>query len=65
MVGEGYYSANTAGARVITSALPMVEAALAESPRTDCLRIADFGGCRWRHKPADVGQPAHRHAQQR
>ena len=44
MVGEGYYSANTAGARnVITSALPMVEAALAESPRTDCLRIADFG----------------------
>ena len=33
MVGEGYYSANTAGARnVITSALPMVEAALAESP---------------------------------
>ena len=34
MVGEGYYSANTAGARnVITSALPMVEAALAESPK--------------------------------
>ena len=44
MVGEGYYSANTAGARnVITSALPMVEAALAEAPRTETLRLADFG----------------------
>ena len=44
MVGEGYYSANTAGARnVITSALPMVEAALAESPQTDRLRLADYG----------------------
>ena len=44
MVGEGYYSANTAGARnVITSALPMVEKALRESPHTETLRIADFG----------------------
>ncbi len=44
MVGDGYYSANTAGARnVINLALPMVEAALAEVPYRDCLRLADYG----------------------
>jgi len=44
MVGDGYYSQRTAGARnVINIALPMVRAALAATPHTPQLRLADFG----------------------
>ena len=44
MVGDGYYSQRTAGARnVINIALPMVRAALAATPHTSRLRLADFG----------------------
>ena len=44
MVGDGYYSQRTAGARnVINIALPMVREALAATPRTSKLRLADFG----------------------
>jgi len=44
MVGDGYYSQRTAGARnVINIALPMVREALASTPHTPRLRLADFG----------------------
>ena len=44
MVGKGYYSERTAGARnVINTALDMVSRALAEVPHTEQLRIADYG----------------------
>lgn len=44
MVGKGYYSERTAGARnVINTALDMVSQALAEVPHTERLRIADYG----------------------
>lgn len=44
MVGQGYYSERTAGARnVINTALDMVRDALAETPATDRIRIADYG----------------------
>ena len=44
MVGKGYYSERTAGARnVINTALDMVRTALAASPHTETLRIADYG----------------------
>ena len=44
MVGKGYYSERTAGARnVINTALGMISTALDETPHTEKLRIADFG----------------------
>ena len=44
MVGKGYYSERTAGARnVINTALGMISTALHETPHTEKLRIADFG----------------------
>ena len=44
MVGKGYYSERTAGARnVINTALGMISTALGETPHTEKLRIADFG----------------------
>ena len=44
MVGSGYYSERTAGARdVINNAAQMVLAALAETPDTPAIRFADFG----------------------
>ena len=44
MVGDGYYSQRTAGARnVINIALPMVRDALASTPHTPRLKLADFG----------------------
>ncbi len=44
MVGKGYYSERTAGARnVINTALEMVSSALSDVPHTDKLRIADYG----------------------
>ena len=44
MRGAGYYSERTAGARnVINDAGVMVINALAQIPRTDTLRIADYG----------------------
>lgn len=44
MVGKGYYSERTAGARnVINTALDMIRDALATTPATDRIRLADFG----------------------
>jgi len=44
MVGQGYYSERTAGARnVINTALEMVSQALAETPATERIRLADYG----------------------
>ena len=44
MRGAGYYSERTAGARnVINDAGTMVIAALAQTPQTSRLRIADYG----------------------
>ena len=44
MVGKGYYSERTAGARnVINTAHEMVSSALSDVPHTDKLRIADYG----------------------
>ena len=44
MRGAGYYSERTAGARdVINDARKMVTEALAQTPKTSSLRIADFG----------------------
>jgi hypothetical protein len=44
MVGQGYYSERTAGARnVINTALDMVRDALVHTPPTDMIRIADYG----------------------
>ncbi len=44
MVGSGYYSERTQGARnVINAALDMVRDALAHTPKTDIIRIADYG----------------------
>ena len=44
MRGSGYYSERTAGARnVINDAGTMVIAALAQTPQTSRLRIADYG----------------------
>ena len=44
MVGKGYYSERTAGARnVINTALDMIRDALNSTPQTTHLRIADYG----------------------
>ncbi|MCE2517440.1 MAG: SAM-dependent methyltransferase [Alphaproteobacteria bacterium] len=44
MVGQGYYSERTAGARnVINTATEMVRDALATTPATDRIRLADYG----------------------
>ena len=44
MVGSGYYSERTQGARnVINAALEMVKDALSHTPKTDIIRIADYG----------------------
>ena len=44
MVGSGYYSERTQGARnVINAALDMVRDALAHTPKTEIIRIADYG----------------------
>lgn len=44
MVGSGYYSERTQGARnVINAALDMVRDALAHTPKTNIIRIADYG----------------------